>query len=104
MYAGVVDTAPVAPPKWLADFLREQQEKRTARLNALPKGDNDRPLPAKLSTRARKYIDGALADAVKEVSAAPDHGRNNCLNAQAWACSPGSEWSACSTRARSRPP
>ena len=83
-YRGVVDTVPVAPPKWLENWLREEQDKRTARLSALPKGDNDRPLPKNLSTRAQGYIDGALRDAIKKVSEAPDHGRNNELNAQAF--------------------
>ena len=52
-------------------WLVEQQEKRTRRLEALPKGDNDRPLPKKLSTRAQGYIDGALGDAIRKVSGRP---------------------------------
>jgi hypothetical protein len=84
-YSMVADVAPAAPPAWLADWLTEQHRKRTERLQALPKGGKNRPLPGKLSQRARGYIDAALADAIKKVSEAPNHGRNNELNAQAWA-------------------
>ena len=82
-YSSVVDTQPVLPPGWLADFLRKEQEKRNARLEARPESCKGKQLPKNLSTRARKYVDGAMADAIKRVSEAPDHERNNTLFAQA---------------------
>jgi len=84
-YRTAVDAPPAAPPRWLARWLTEQQEKRAKRLEARPESSKARPLPENLSPRAHGYVQGALADAVKKVSEAPDHGRNNCLNAQAWA-------------------
>ena len=77
LYRDRVNAQPVLPPGWLTRWLVEQQDKRTRRLEALPKGDNDRPLPKQLSARAQGYIDGALRSAVKAVTWAPDHERNN---------------------------
>ena len=74
----------MAPPGWLTRWLAEQQDKRNARLEALPKGDNDRPLPKNLSVRAQRYIQGALRGAAKAVSEAPNHERNVTLNREAF--------------------
>ena len=84
LYQMLVDTKPVAPPGWLTRWLAEQQDKRNARLEALPKGDNDRPLPKNLSVRAQRYIQGALRGAAKAVSEAPNHERNVTLNREAF--------------------
>ena len=83
-YIGVIDAPPELPPPWLATWLAGQQQKRAARIAARPKSDTSRPVPEDLSVRARKYIDGALADAVKKVSEAPSKQRNDTLNTQAW--------------------
>lgn len=83
-YRDRVNAPPAPPPGWLARWLAEQQEKRTKRLEALPKGDNDRSLPKQLSERAQGYIDGALRSAVKAVTWAPDHERNDTLNRESF--------------------
>ena len=84
LYRDRVNAQPALPPGWLTRWLVEQQEKRTRRLESLPKGDNDRPLPKQLSARAQGYIDGALRSAVKAVTWAPDHERNNVLNRESF--------------------
>lgn len=83
-YLKVVDAPPAKPPGWIVEWLTEQQRKREERIQSLPKGDKDRPLPDKMSARAQGYIDAALADAIKRVSEAPDGERNKLLNAQAF--------------------
>ena len=82
-YVTVIDAAPEYPCEWLVDWLVEQQEKRTRRIEARPKGKGRQP-PEKLSTQTRAYIAGALADAVRKIAGTPEHGRNNCLNKEAW--------------------
>ena len=71
-YRGVVDTKPMLPPRWLADWLVEQQRKRTERIQSRPKGGKTRPLPPELSIRSQRYIRAALANAVQQVSEAPN--------------------------------
>ena len=82
-YVTVIDAAPEYPCEWLVDWLVEQQEKRTRRIEARPKGKGRQP-PEKMSTQTRAYIAGALADAVRKIAGTPEHGRNNCLNKEAW--------------------
>jgi Bifunctional DNA primase/polymerase, N-terminal len=83
-YSIVADVAPQPPPTWLADWLRDQQRKREERLRALPKGDNDREVPAELSRRASAYVRSALQSAVERVAGTPESARNNSLNKEAW--------------------
>ena len=84
-YIGVIDAQPSYPPEWLVNWLVERQRKRNERLLARPKGSKGRQLPEEMSPRARGYIEGAMADAVKKVSEAPDGQRNKILHDQAWA-------------------
>ena len=79
-YQMIADTTPAPPPGWLAEWLAAQQRKRQERLHALPRGDNDRPVPEELSRRARAYVHSALESAVGRVTETPHGERNNSLN------------------------
>jgi hypothetical protein len=83
-YSLIADVAPQPPPGWLADWLREQQRKRTERLAALPKGDDKREAPAELSRRARAYVASALESAAQRVAETPMGERNKSLNTEAF--------------------
>ena len=83
-YTGVIDAPPELPPEWLATWLAEQQRKREERIAARPKSDKNRQPPENLSPRARVYVEGAMASAVKTISGALDGQRNDVLNTEAF--------------------
>jgi putative DNA primase/helicase len=78
-YRMLIDRAPAPAPSWLADWWRDEQERRTSR----PCPAGSRPLPARLSPRARAYVAGALTRAAEKLAAAT--ARNNTLNEEVFA-------------------